>query len=61
MRIVLQRVARARVDVAGETVGSIGAGLLILLGVTHPDTPEDADYLASKVIQLRISPTMRAA
>jgi D-tyrosyl-tRNA(Tyr) deacylase len=56
MRIVLQRVARARVDVAGETVGSIGAGLLILLGVTHPDTPEDADYLASKVIQLRIFP-----
>lgn len=56
MRIVLQRVARAHVDVAGETVGSINAGLVILLGVTHQDTPEDADYLASKVIQLRIFP-----
>jgi D-tyrosyl-tRNA(Tyr) deacylase len=56
MRIVLQRVSRARVEVAGEIVGSIGAGLLILLGVTHADTREDADYLASKVIQLRIFP-----
>jgi D-tyrosyl-tRNA(Tyr) deacylase len=56
MRIVLQRVTRAHVEVAGETVGSIGAGLVILLGVTHSDTREDADYLASKVIQLRIFP-----
>jgi D-aminoacyl-tRNA deacylase len=56
MRIVLQRVTRAHVDVAGETVGSIGAGLVILLGVTHRDTREDADYLASKVIHLRIFP-----
>lgn len=56
MRIVLQRVTRAHVDVAGETVGSIGHGLLILLGVTHADTREDADYLASKVVQLRIFP-----
>jgi D-tyrosyl-tRNA(Tyr) deacylase len=56
MRIVLQRVTRAHVDVAGETVGSIGAGLVILLGVTHQDTREDADYLASKVIQLRVFP-----
>ncbi len=54
MRIVLQRVTRAHVEVDGETVGSIGAGLVILLGVTHRDTQEDADYLASKVIQLRI-------
>jgi D-tyrosyl-tRNA(Tyr) deacylase len=56
MRIVLQRVSRAHVEVAGETVGSIGAGLVLLLGVTHRDTREDADYLASKVIQLRIFP-----
>jgi len=56
MRIVLQRVTRAHVEVAGETVGSIGNGLLILLGITHADTREDADYLASKVIQLRIFP-----
>jgi D-tyrosyl-tRNA(Tyr) deacylase len=56
MRIVLQRVTRAHVEVAGETVGSIGPGLVILLGVTHLDTREDADYLASKVTQLRIFP-----
>lgn len=54
MRIVLQRVKSARVDVAGETVGSIGTGLVILLGVTHGDGRKDAEYLADKVIQLRI-------
>ena|ERR1700734_4131646 len=54
MRIVLQRVTGAHVEVAGETVGAIGCGLVILLGVTHRDTHEDADYLAAKVIQLRI-------
>ncbi|MGP0071998.1 MAG: D-aminoacyl-tRNA deacylase [Bryobacteraceae bacterium] len=54
MRIVLQRVKSARVDVAGETVGSIGIGLLILLGVTTADQPEDAEYLADKVIHLRV-------
>jgi D-aminoacyl-tRNA deacylase len=56
MRIVLQRVSRAHVDVARETVGSIGPGLMILLGVTHQDTREDVDYLAQKVVQLRIFP-----
>ena len=56
MRIVLQRVKSARVDVAGETVGSIGIGLVILLGVTQADQPEDAEYLADKVIHLRIFP-----
>jgi D-aminoacyl-tRNA deacylase len=54
MRIVLQRVTRAYVEVAGEAVGSIGPGLVILLGVTHSDTREDADYLGTKVIQLRV-------
>src|ERR1700734_1428024 len=56
MRIVLQRVKSARVDVAGETVGSIGVGLVILLGVTQSDRREDAEYLATKVVQLRIFP-----
>jgi D-aminoacyl-tRNA deacylase len=56
MRIVLQRVKSARVDIAGETVGSIGVGLLILLGVTQTDAQQDAEYLAEKVIQLRIFP-----
>ncbi len=54
MRIVLQRVKSARVDVGGETVGSIGTGLLILLGITQTDNQKDAEYLADKVIQLRI-------
>src|SRR5579862_246633 len=56
MRVVLQRVTGAHVEVGGETVGSIGAGLVILAGITHADTREDADYLASKIIQLRIFP-----
>lgn len=56
MRLVLQRVTRAHVEIAGETVGSIGQGLLILVGVTHADTQEDANYLASKSLQLRIFP-----
>jgi D-tyrosyl-tRNA(Tyr) deacylase len=56
MRIVLQRVTSAHVDVAGETVGAIGKGLLILVGVTHTDTRADADYLATKVVHLRIFP-----
>jgi D-tyrosyl-tRNA(Tyr) deacylase len=56
MRIVLQRVKSARVDVAGETAGSIGVGLVILLGVTQTDKEEHADYLADKVVKLRIFP-----
>jgi D-aminoacyl-tRNA deacylase len=54
MRIVLQRVKAARVEVGGETVGSIGAGLLIFLGVAKTDNEEAARYLADKVIQLRV-------
>jgi D-tyrosyl-tRNA(Tyr) deacylase len=42
------------VEVAGDTVGSISTGLLIFIGVAPPDTREDADYLADKVINLRI-------
>jgi D-aminoacyl-tRNA deacylase len=56
MRTVLQRVKRAHVDVAGETVGSIRIGLVILLGVTNSDSRADADYLAEKIIHLRIFP-----
>jgi D-aminoacyl-tRNA deacylase len=54
MRVVLQRVTEAHVTVAGETVGKIGPGLLVLLGVTHSDTRADADYLAGRIILLRI-------
>ena len=54
MRTVVQRVTRASVVIAGETVGEIGAGLVVLLGVTHDDTPTQAQWLAEKVTGLRI-------
>jgi D-tyrosyl-tRNA(Tyr) deacylase len=54
VRAVVQTVGRASVTVDGEVVGAIGEGLLVLLGVTHTDTPEVADALARKVHELRI-------
>ena len=54
MRVVIQRAASAQVDVAGERVGQIGPGLLLLLGVTHSDTPAQAALLANKTARLRI-------
>jgi len=56
MRIVIQRVKEAHVDVAGLTIGAIRTGLLVLVGVTSTDTPKDAEYLADKIIRLRIFP-----
>ena len=56
MRAVVQRVSEASVSVAGENVGRIGSGLLVLLGVGQGDTDEDANYLAEKVIHLRVFP-----
>lgn len=54
MRAVLQRVARARVAIDGGIVGEIGRGLLVLLGITHDDTTEQARWLAEKIASLRI-------
>jgi len=54
MRAVLQRVLRAHVTVGEEIVGKIGPGLLVLLGVAKADTQADANYLASKILGLRI-------
>jgi D-tyrosyl-tRNA(Tyr) deacylase len=54
MRILVQRVSRAHVQVAGETVGAIGRGLLLLVGVTHDDRDEDAVRLAAKSVTLRV-------
>jgi D-tyrosyl-tRNA(Tyr) deacylase len=54
MRVVVQRVSEASVSVDGETVGAIGAGLLVLVGVTHDDTPQVAATLAGKVAGLRV-------
>jgi D-aminoacyl-tRNA deacylase len=56
VRALVQRVSRASVDTGGERVAEIGPGLLVLLGVTHDDTPEQADRLADKVRALRIFP-----
>jgi D-tyrosyl-tRNA(Tyr) deacylase len=54
MRAVVQRVKEARVEVKGRTVGEIGRGLLIFLGVGEGDSEEDSDYLAGKIANLRI-------
>ncbi|MBC2595208.1 D-tyrosyl-tRNA(Tyr) deacylase [Ruficoccus amylovorans] len=54
MRAVIQRVDAASVSVAGETVGEIGPGLLVFLGVGEGDTMEDVAWLASKVCKLRV-------
>lgn len=55
MRAVVQRVSEGSVSVDGEVVGDLGGpGLVVLLGVTHDDTPERADTLAAKVWRLRI-------
>jgi len=56
VRALVQRVTRASVDVGGERVAEIGAGLLVLLGITHEDTEADVDKLADKVRALRIFP-----
>ena len=54
MRAVVQRVSRAQVSVGDEIVGKIRPGLLVLLGVAKNDTRTDADYLAAKILGLRI-------
>ncbi len=54
MRVVLQRVRAARVRVGDEVTGEIGPGLLVLLGVARTDTPEQARWLAEKVVSLRV-------
>ncbi|MBI2887039.1 MAG: D-tyrosyl-tRNA(Tyr) deacylase [Chloroflexi bacterium] len=56
MKALLQRVQRAQVTVEGATVGAIGPGLLVLLGVAQGDTQADATVLAEKTAQLRIFP-----
>ena len=57
MRAVLQRVTRASVSIEGETLGAIGPGLLVLLGVARGDGPGEARRLAAKIAELRIFPS----
>ena len=54
MKALLQRVNEASVSIAGEVVGRIGRGLVIFVGVANGDTEEDAQYLAQKMVNLRI-------
>lgn len=54
MRAVVQRVTEARVLVGTTLAGEVGTGLLVLVGVTHDDTPEQAAYLAGKLAGLRV-------
>lgn len=54
MRVVVQRVTRAAVTVDGETIGAIGAGLVLLIGVAREDTDAAMEYVMDKCIDLRI-------
>ncbi len=54
MKVLLQRVTGASVSIGGETVGRIGQGLVIFVGVANGDTERDAQYLAQKTVSLRI-------
>jgi D-tyrosyl-tRNA(Tyr) deacylase len=56
MKIVLQRVRTASVEVDGRTIGSIGRGLCLLVGIEKGDTPERAETLARKAVELRVFP-----
>ncbi len=56
MRILLQRVASARVDVDGRTVGAIDRGLLALVGITHTDGETEAAWMAEKLLAIRLFP-----
>ena len=54
MKLLVQRVSSAKVDVDSKTVGKINKGFLVLIGVTHTDTKEIADYLVKKLCNLRV-------
>lgn len=56
MRVVIQRVSDARVDVSGTTSGAIRTGLLVFIGICRNDTRDDAAYLVDKVLGLRVFP-----
>ncbi len=54
MRVVVQRVSAARVTIAGRTAGEIGRGLLVFVGIAAVDTAVDGDWLAAKIVKLRL-------
>jgi D-tyrosyl-tRNA(Tyr) deacylase len=61
MRVLLQRVSSASVEVAGRPTGKIGQGLLLFVGIEASDTTEDLQWLAGKVLRLRIFPDENGA
>jgi D-tyrosyl-tRNA(Tyr) deacylase len=54
MKLLIQRVTQAKVEVEGTSVGSIGPGALVFIGITHDDTTHHASWLANKLINLRM-------
>lgn len=54
MKLVIQRVKQAKVEVKGKVAGEIEKGFLVLIGITHTDTRQEADYLAKKLCNLRV-------
>lgn len=54
MRVVIQRVAEAKVSIAGDIKGAIGSGLLVLVAVEEADAPEDIEWLTGKIVRLRV-------
>lgn len=60
MRAIIQRVSQASVEVDSQLVASIGPGLLVYLGVSKEDSADDADYLARKILSLRLFPSSAA-
>ena len=61
MRVLLQRVQKASVETEGRTVGRIGQGLLLLVGIEANDTAEDIDWLTGKIARLRVFPDENGA
>lgn len=56
MKLVIQRVSRAKVEIDGKIVSEIGRGLLVLVGIVPSDTQADVDWLANKCVKMRIFP-----
>lgn len=54
MKLLIQRVIQASVEVNGEVVGAIGSGVLVFIGITHSDTKKQVDWLASKLVHMRL-------
>lgn len=56
MRVIIQRVSKAKVQIEGKTVGSIDMGMLLLIGIEESDSVEDVDWICKKLTHLRIFP-----